>query len=71
MCPPSWCQFHLNREKGKNEGALCDISGYHSSADDDSSLSNERRFHSYIISGVSEERGASETLRGILPVDVT
>jgi len=69
MCPASCCKFHLNREKGENEGAFCEISGSHSSADDNSSLPNERRFHSYIISGVSEERGASETLRSILPVD--
>jgi hypothetical protein len=69
MCPASWSKFHLNRAKGKNDGALCEISDSHSSADDDSSLPNEGRFHSYIISGVSEERGASETLKGILPVD--
>ena len=69
MCPASWSKFHLNRAEGKNDGALCEISVSHSSADDDSSLPNERRFYSYKISGVSEERGASETSRGIFPVD--
>jgi len=47
-------KFHINGTKGKNDGALCEISGSHSSADDDSSVPNERRSHLYIISGVSE-----------------